>query len=51
METLRRAVAAGYRDNHWMRIDTDLDPIRPRLDFQLILLDLAFPLDPFTSRD
>jgi serine/threonine-protein kinase len=48
MEMLRRAVAAGYRDVAWMRRDPDLDPLRPRADFQVLLLDLAFPADPFT---
>jgi tetratricopeptide (TPR) repeat protein len=48
MEMLRRAVAAGYRDVAWMRRDPDLDPLRPRADFQMFLLDLAFPADPFT---
>ena len=48
MEMLRRAVAAGYWDIAWMRRDPDLDPLRPRADFQVLLLDLAFPADPFT---
>jgi hypothetical protein len=41
-------MAAGYRDVAWMRRDPDLDPLRPRADFQVLLLDLAFPADPFT---
>jgi serine/threonine protein kinase len=48
MEMLRKAVAAGYRDVAWMRRDPDLDPLRPRADFQALLLDLAFPAYPFT---
>ena len=48
MEMLRRAVAAGYWDVAWMRRDPDLDPLRSRADFQVLLLDLAFPADPFT---
>jgi hypothetical protein len=48
MHVLRQAVAAGYRDLTWMRIDTDLDPLRSRPDFQLLMMDLAFPSDPFT---
>jgi serine/threonine-protein kinase len=47
MEMLRRAVAAGYRDVAWMRRDPDLDPLRARADFQVLLLDVAFPADPF----
>jgi hypothetical protein len=30
-----------------MRRDTDLDPLRLRPDFQLLLMDLAMPDDPF----
>jgi hypothetical protein len=30
-----------------MLSDRDLDPIRPRLDFQMLTLDLAFPSQPF----
>lgn len=48
IEMLRRAVATGYRDVNWMRRDPDLDPLRSRSDFQVLLLDLAFPADPFT---
>ncbi len=47
METLRRAVAAGFRDTNRLRVDTDLDPIRSRPDFQMLMLDLAFPSNPF----
>jgi serine/threonine-protein kinase len=48
MDALRRAIATGYRDVNWMRLDLDLDPLRSRPDFQGLLLDLAFPADPFT---
>jgi hypothetical protein len=30
-----------------MRRDHDLDPLRPRRDFQELLMDLTFPADPF----
>jgi hypothetical protein len=46
MQVLKRVVADGYRDAT-MRTDPDLDPLRGRLDFQLLMLDLAFPPDPF----
>jgi eukaryotic-like serine/threonine-protein kinase len=46
MESLRRAVAAGWRDLTLMRKDSDLDSIRSRPDFQLLMLDLAMPADP-----
>ncbi len=44
---LRRAVAAGFRDIGFMRRDTDLDPLRGRADFQMLLLDVGFPKNPF----
>ena len=47
MKSLRRAVAAGNRDAAWMKTDTDLDPLRSRRDFQLILMDMELPPDPF----
>jgi hypothetical protein len=30
-----------------MQADTDLDPLRDREDFRLLMLDLAMPSDPF----
>ena len=44
---LRRAIAAGFQDVAFMRRDTDLDPLRSRRDFQLLLLDLVFPPEVF----
>jgi serine/threonine-protein kinase len=49
VETLRRAIAAGLEDVAFMRRDTDLDPLRSRPDFQLLLMDLAFPVEPFDN--
>jgi eukaryotic-like serine/threonine-protein kinase len=51
MDTLRRAVAAGYRSVAWIGRDPDLDPLRSRPDFQLLMLDLDFPDDPFATSD
>jgi hypothetical protein len=34
-----------------MRTDTDLDPSRSRSDFQLLMMDMAMPADPFARRD
>jgi serine/threonine-protein kinase len=45
--TLRRAIALGFRDLNHMNADSDLDPLRSRPDFQLLMLELAFPADPF----
>jgi eukaryotic-like serine/threonine-protein kinase len=47
MSTLKRAVEGGYRNFQHMRGDPDLDPLRPRPDFQLLMMDLAMPAIPF----
>jgi hypothetical protein len=45
---LRRAAAAGYYDDlEKLRRDPALAPLRPRGDFQELLMDLSFPADPF----
>jgi serine/threonine-protein kinase len=46
VEALRRAVAAGLGDIAFMRRDPDLDPLRSRPDFQLLMMDLEFPEEP-----
>jgi len=46
---LRRAAAMGYRDPATYRNVTALDPLRGRPDFRLLILDLAFPTDPFAG--
>ena len=48
IELLKRVVADGYR-NAKMKTEPDLDPLRGRLDFQLLMLDLDFPADPFAT--
>jgi tetratricopeptide (TPR) repeat protein len=47
MDALRWAVATGFRDVDRMGADTRLDPLRARDDFRLLILDLAFPGEPF----
>jgi tetratricopeptide (TPR) repeat protein len=49
MATLHRAVAGGYRNLAHTRIDTDLDSLRSRDDFRLMMMDLAFPDSPFAA--
>jgi serine/threonine-protein kinase len=49
MTTLHRAVSTGWQDLGLMRTDPDLDPIRSRSDFQLLMMDLAFPAEPFAN--
>jgi tetratricopeptide (TPR) repeat protein len=51
MRWLHRAVAAGYRNVSVMRKDPDLNPLRSRPDFQLLMMDLAFPAEPFAWGD
>jgi serine/threonine-protein kinase len=48
---LRRAAAAGMRNGALWRRDPDLDPLRSRPDFQLLMMDLEFPDDPFAHED
>ena len=47
MADLRRAAAAGFRMLSLMAFDHDLDPLRSRPDFQVLMMDLSFPNDPF----
>jgi hypothetical protein len=47
VEWLRRAVGVGYRNANEVRIESALDPLRSRDDFRLIMMDLAFPAEPF----
>jgi serine/threonine-protein kinase len=51
MESLRLAVAAGYRKLEIIRTDRDLDPLRSRRDFQDLMMDLEFPDDPLARGD
>jgi serine/threonine-protein kinase len=44
---LHRAAAAGFRDAGFLAFDPYLAPLRDRPEFRLLLLDLAFPADPF----
>ena len=50
MGLLRRAVALGYRIPGAYRTESALDPLRDRPDFQMLLLDVTFPAEPFVSR-
>ncbi len=49
MSWLRRAVALGYRNPDAYRNESALDPIRDRPDFRLLMMDLAFPTEPFRN--
>jgi eukaryotic-like serine/threonine-protein kinase len=47
MTLLRRAISGGHRNPVEFRQDPALDPLRSRPDFQSLMLDLAFPANPF----
>jgi len=47
MALLTKAVATGFRNANVFRIETALDPLRNRPDFRLLMMDLAFPEEPF----
>jgi tetratricopeptide (TPR) repeat protein len=46
VETLVKAVAAGYKDAAHMKKDSDLDPLRGRDDFRKLLADLEAKFPP-----
>ena len=47
IDYLRQAVAMGYRNANEIRIESALDPLRSRDDFKLLMMDVAFPTEPF----
>jgi serine/threonine-protein kinase len=47
MDDLRRAVNEGFSESPPLKQDHCFDRLRSRDDFRLLLLDLAFPKDPF----
>ena len=47
--TLREAVAEGFKDLDKVRNEPAFDAIRPWPEFQAIVLDLAFPSEPFAT--
>jgi eukaryotic-like serine/threonine-protein kinase len=49
MTSLQLSVGAGWQDLALMRADTELAPIRSRPEFQLLMMDVAFPADPFSK--
>jgi tetratricopeptide (TPR) repeat protein len=49
MATLRRARGAGWHGLAELRSDPSLAPLRSRPDFRLLMMDLAFPTNPFAA--
>ena len=41
------ALAAGFATVAWISQDPDLELLRSRDDFRMLMMDLAFPADPF----
>jgi hypothetical protein len=50
MAILRRAVDEGYRAPE-LRNESCLEPLRTRRDFQLLMMDVDFPAEPFAGSD
>ena len=48
MVILRRIIAGGYHDSELID-ESSLDPLRSRPDFRLLMMDVAFPADPFAA--
>ena len=46
---LRHAAAKGFSNLATYRNEPALDPLRSRADFRLLMMDLAFPAEPFAS--
>jgi eukaryotic-like serine/threonine-protein kinase len=46
---LQHAAAMGYRDLATYRAETARDPLRDRTDFRLLMMELAFPAEPFAE--
>jgi hypothetical protein len=51
MATLRSASAAGSIRADALQSDPSFVPLHSRPDFQLLLMDLAMPADPFARGD
>jgi tetratricopeptide (TPR) repeat protein len=49
MTLLHRAVEVGYLNPDASRTEDALDPLRDREDFRLLMMDLAFPCEPFSG--
>jgi hypothetical protein len=50
MAARRRSVGMGYRSPDIFRSDDGLDPLRRRDDFRLLMMDVAFPDNPFDAQ-
>ena len=48
MGILRGIIEGGYHDRELIN-ESSLDPLRSRSDFRLLMMDVAFPADPFAG--
>jgi hypothetical protein len=46
---LGKVVAMGYRSPEACRVEDALDALRERADSKLLMLELAFPAEPFAA--
>ena len=51
LRQLQSAVSGGYRNPDLYRTESALDPLRDHPDLGLLMLDLAFPTQPFARDD
>ena len=51
MNAFREAVALGWSGLAYLKRDPDLDSLRGRADFQLLMMDMAMPAEPFAPAD
>jgi tetratricopeptide (TPR) repeat protein len=49
MELLTQSVELGIRNTNEFRIESALDSLRHRPDFRLLMMDAAFPAEPFAA--
>jgi eukaryotic-like serine/threonine-protein kinase len=50
MAILRQVETGGFRDPDLIRLEPGLNPLRDRADFRLLMMDMAFPAEPFVHR-
>ncbi len=50
MALLRQVATLGFRNPAYFRTECALDSLRNRLDFRILMMDLAFPAEPFARR-
>jgi hypothetical protein len=49
MALLQKAIGQGFRTYETYHTEDALDPLRGREDFKLLMMDLAFPAEPFSA--